>query len=210
MQHTFPVVKETFKKRLTGPLPGLSAQLKMAPAGREGLDIEQLDKANVKHAAVLALFTEIEQEAHLVLTKRVSYPGVHSGQMSFPGGKKEQQDENYMQTALRETEEEIGVHANNVEVAGELSPLYIPPSNFYVQPFIGFLNNHQSFKAQELEVEKIHLIPFYEVLQAENQSFQDFNRNGQIVQVPVFKLDNQIVWGATAMMISELKSLYLG
>lgn len=208
MQYTLSELKHVLTQKLKQPLPGLAAQLKMAPVGREHLNLKNLDQKKVKHAAVLALFTEVNNQAHIILTKRVSYLGVHSGQISFPGGKKENSDTNYQATALRETEEEIGVLSTNVDVLGALTPLYIPPSNFYVEPFLGCIKNSQKFTPQPREVAKILLIPFHEILSETNQSFEKFNRNNIEVEVPVFKVHNETIWGATAMMLNELRTLY--
>ncbi len=208
MQCTLSELKQTLTQKLKNPLPGLAAQLKMAPIGRENLDLKKLNKQKVKHAAVLALFTEVNNQAHIILTKRVAYKGVHSGQISFPGGKKEAADSNYQATALRETEEEIGVSPTNVDVLGALTPLYIPPSNFYVEPFLGCILNIQKFTPQPREVAEILLIPFSDILKESNQSYEKFTRNNVEMEVPVFKVHNETVWGATAMMLNELRTLY--
>lgn len=201
-------LEATLNSRLNKPLPGIEAQLRMAPAGRKGLDLNKLNKEKVKHAAVLALFVVRQNTAHLLLTKRVSYGGVHSGQMSFPGGRKEAGDTDYRATALRETFEEIGATPENITLKGALTPLYIPPSNFYVEPFVGILNRDQEFVRELREVESIHLIPFHEVLNKANLRYEDYVLGGVPTKVPYYHLNQQKVWGATAMIISELKSLF--
>jgi 8-oxo-dGTP pyrophosphatase MutT (NUDIX family) len=180
----------------------------MAPSGRRGTDLSNLNKAQVKHAAVLALFVPVEEQVHLLLTKRVTYPGVHSGQMSFPGGRKEIGDPDYQATALRETHEEIGVPSERITLKGALTPLYIPPSNFYVEPFVGILNKHQPFTPEAREVESIHLVPFDDILNEVNVHYEEHLLGGIKTKVPFYLLNNQKVWGATAMIISELKSLF--
>ncbi len=209
MSYTIHEIDTKLEFALQKPLPGLNAQLQLAPEGRALLDIDKLDKRKVKHAAVLALFMEHKRRPALILTKRVSYPGVHSAQMSFPGGKKEDTDNNYRETALRETHEEIGVAPEHISVKGALSPLYIPPSNFYVQPYVGILHEKQPLFPQAGEVDKIHLIDFEQLLDDTYLRYEDFQRNGLNMRVPLFMLNGEKIWGATAMMISELRSLFL-
>lgn len=208
MQFTFSQLKAEFQKKILNPLPGVNAQMIMAPLGRENQNIEALNKAKVKHAAVLILFTEVNEKPCFILTKRVKYPGVHSGQMSFPGGKKETYDANYEATALREAQEEIGLEPNNVEVLGALTPLYIPPSNFYVESFLAFLKKPQTFVPQHTEVETIHYIFFDQFIKEDSVKEKPFSQNSLEINIPVFELNEQIIWGATAMILSELKTLY--
>jgi len=128
-------------------LPGESAQFKMAPKER----INELKKIadvkkSAKKAGVLALFyPSVSKQTMLALILRKTYKGVHSAQIGFPGGKFEATDGSLRVTALRETEEEIGVNQNKVTVLKKLTEVYIPPSNFFVQPFLGYTNKTPNF-----------------------------------------------------------------
>ena len=138
-------------------LPGLETQLKMAPSFRENL-LERFKEAqkSAKLAAVLALFYPSGTgETNLVLILRKVYKGIHSAQVGFPGGKPEIDDASLLDTALRETCEEIGVSSDKITVLRELTPIYIPPSNFQVHPFIGISNRPINFKLQASEVDGV-------------------------------------------------------
>ncbi len=205
----FQAFKNKLQIGLNTPLPGLSAQHLMAPAGRDTSIIQGLNSPNVKTAAVLALFFEQQNTAQLVLTLRKKYPGVHSNQVSFPGGKKDKSDIDYLQTALREAEEEIGITPSKVDVYGQLSPLYIPPSNFLVHPFVGVYNSNPGFTKQESEVEEIFSVSVNELLDDSFITNVTLNLRGINVKVPTFVFKGHNVWGATAMMLSELRQVLL-
>ncbi len=205
----FLAFKNTLKSALAEPLPGATAQSIMAPAGRQMPDLQSLDKQKVKTAAVLALFYEEKEEAHLVLTLRKKYPGVHSNQVSFPGGRRDSTDRDYQHTALREAEEEIGITPSLVDLYGELSPLYIPPSNFLVHPFVGIYTVAPSFTKQEAEVERIFSISVSELLDETFINKVNLNIGGVPMDVPTFIFEGYNVWGATAMMLSELRQILL-
>lgn len=191
------------------PLLASNAHLKMAPFERiDFLKNFNSESSNPKKAAVLCLFYPVNKLMHLVLIVRNSYPGVHSSQISFPGGKVEKSDENLEQTALRETFEEVGVFSDKITIIRPMTQIYIPPSNFLVAPFIGFANTTLSFTPDPKEVVKI--LEF---------SVQDLLNDATIIQtkmstsyatnivVPAFKVEDYLVWGATAMMLSEIKEL---
>lgn len=191
-------------------LPGEAIQLKMAPIERL---IELKTKARelhtAKRAGVMALFyPDSNKETHLILILRKTYKGVHSAQIGFPGGKFEDEDGNLEVTALRETEEEVGVPRDTVSVLKELTEVYIPPSNFFVQPFIGITTRTPNFIPQEDEVEallEVSLTHFMDdaVLTTKVLS-TSYATN---IDVPAFLLNGHIVWGATAMMLSEVREL---
>ncbi len=181
----------------------------MAPVGREHLDISRINTAKVKQAAVLALFYKKQNQPHLVLTLRVQSGGVHSGQISLPGGKREPQDNNFMDTALRETYEEVGLAPENVEVLGELTPLYIPPSNFLVFPFVGLYHREPYFERQVSEVKEIFSLDFNHFLDSATVVQQEVKARELNLNVPVFSIDGHVIWGATAMILSELREMIL-
>ena len=181
----------------------------MAPEGRTLKDVDELDQSVVRKAAVLALFFEEGQTASLVLTLRKRYEGVHSNQISFPGGRREQEDESYLHTAMREAREEIGITPSKVKIYGQLSPLYIPPSNFLVYPFVGIYEHAPHFIKQESEVEEIFTVSLWDLLDDDFIQKKPINVRGVKMEVPSFQFKGYTVWGATAMMLSELRHLLL-
>lgn len=189
-------------------LGGLDAQFKLAPELRLRYNKEKIKALNPKIAAVLALFfPDNENNINLLLTKRASYKGIHSAQVSFPGGKFETFDNNLKDTALRETFEEVGVESNSIEVLRELTDVYIPPSNFLATPFIGFSNSQLVFNFN-YEVENLLFISIDQILDDNNISEVKMTTSYmENMNVPCFKINETIIWGATAMMLSEIKEL---
>ncbi len=190
------------------PLGGLQSQFKMAPELRKRYSLKGIEANNPKESAVLALFyPDKDYNTKILLMLRASYNGVHSAQISLPGGKKEKNDTNLQFTALRETEEEIGVLKNDITIIRELTKTYIPPSNFWVTPFIGILEKTPVFKTNN-EVERLIEVSIIDVLDESSLSSKNLTTSYmQNIDVPCFKLNNYIVWGATAMMLSEIKDL---
>ena len=205
---------EEFKSKIVKikkmKLPGENAQFKMAPKER----IDELKKiANVKKtskkAGVLALFyPSLSKQTMLALILRKTYKGVHSAQIGFPGGKFEDIDISLKATALRETEEEIGVKQNKVLVLKKLTEVYIPPSNFFVQPFLGYTNKTPNFIIQKDEVEDLLEVPLKHFMDDTIKSLQNLSTSyANKIEVPVFNLNKQRVWGATAMILSEIREM---
>jgi 8-oxo-dGTP pyrophosphatase MutT (NUDIX family) len=157
----------------------------------------------------MALFyPDLFQQTTLVLILRKTYKGVHSAQVGFPGGKLELTDSSIKVAAIRETFEEIGVPENDIEVLRELTQVYIPPSNFFVQPFIGISRITPNFIKQDEEVEDILEIALNDFFNDENVVAKTVSTSyNQDVVVPAFNLNGHVVWGATAMMLSEIKDL---
>ena len=187
-----------------------TSHAKMSPPFRLKLAAKMKKKASsMKNAGVLILFYPSQgNETRFVLILRKTYKGVHSAQIGFPGGKYEDKDLNIETTALRETEEEIGVPIDNIEIIKAMSPLYIPPSNFMAYPFLAFTELTPKFVKQDKEVESIIEVPLTNFLNPNNSITSKVATSyGVNVEVPAFKLNNHIVWGATAMMLSELKDL---
>lgn len=200
----------TLSKIKNLPLPAEASQIKMSPAFRiEQLKKYKKDMKTAKQSAVLALFyPDHGMQTKFALILRKAYNGVHSSQVSFPGGKVEAGDIDLEFTAKRETHEEIGVSPTEVNVIKELTRVYIPPSNFTVQPFLGFSENKPNFVLQEDEVADLIEVSLMDLFKPENVVSEtvstSYNYN---VQVPAFLLNGHIVWGATAMMLSEVKDL---
>jgi 8-oxo-dGTP pyrophosphatase MutT (NUDIX family) len=190
------------------PLGGLESQFKMAPLLRKRFSLEDIASQKPKDSAVLALFYPgIDNITNLLLMLRASYNGVHSSQISFPGGKKDKKDPSLQHTALRETEEEIGIAKNDIMIFREMTKTYIPPSNFMVTPFLGLLNTKPRFKTNE-EVERLIEVNVKELLDENSLTSKNLTTSYmKNVDVPCFKLNDYTVWGATAMMLSEIKDL---
>jgi len=190
-------------------LPSISSHVKMAPLERvKMMEENSYDLSSVRKAAVMMLFYPKNEVTHLVLIVRNSYPGVHSSQIAFPGGKVEEIDYDLRQTALRETHEEIGIHPNDIHVIRDFSSIYIPPSNFLVYPFLGISQVELTFALQEEEVAGIIELPLSTLLDDSIISNKNLETSySKLIEVPVFQIEEHSVWGATAMMLSELKDV---
>jgi len=204
----FNQFKESIVKIEKLPLPGQDSQFKMSPPYREHLIQLQAEKIkNARQSAVMALFyPNLDHETQLMLILRKTYKGVHSAQVGFPGGKLEA-NETKQEAALRETEEEIGVNRHSINILKRLTEIYIPPSNFYVHPFIGIVNMLPVFEKQDSEVEELLEIKLNHFLDNRNITTKEVTTNGLKVKVPAYNLNGHLVWGATAMMLSEVKDL---
>jgi 8-oxo-dGTP pyrophosphatase MutT (NUDIX family) len=204
---------DDFSKRISKiknlPLPGVDSHYKMAPEIRVE-QLQQLEKGSrkPKKAAVMSLFYPKKEETTLLLILRRTYKGVHSNQIGFPGGKAEKLDADLLQTALRETYEEVGVLPEQVEVIKSLTELYIPPSNFEVQPYIGLYKNPSPFILQEREVAALVEVSLQDFMDDRAIFSQNLSTSyAENIDVPAFKLNGYTVWGATAMMLNEVKEL---
>ncbi|MBC7525121.1 MAG: CoA pyrophosphatase [Flavobacterium sp.] len=188
-------------------LPAMESHEKMAPLERIRLIKEAKNTfKEARKAAVMMLFYPKNKVTYLVLIVRNSYPGVHSSQIAFPGGKTELFDISYEATALRETFEEIGIHESQIEIIRSFTDIYIPPSNFIVYPFLGVANSELEFKIQEDEVASIIEMPLSSLLDDSILVVKNIDTSyAKSIDVPAFQIENHIVWGATAMMLSELK-----
>ncbi|MBP4141685.1 CoA pyrophosphatase [Flavobacterium sp. I-SCBP12n] len=199
-------------KLIDVPLPAFEAHKKMAPLERLK-DLKNLDlkTADARIAAVMMLFYPKQGIPHLVLIVRNSYKGVHSAQIAFPGGKYEIDDPDFAFTALRETQEEIGVLPAKIEIVKAFTQLYIPPSNFMVHPFLGISKEELTFIQEPSEVADIIELPLSvflsESIVVNTNVKTSYSEN---INIPAFKIENHIVWGATAMMLSELKDVLNG
>lgn len=193
-------------------LPGLEAQLKLAPINRK-LEISSLGNGkNAVKSAVLFLFFPDEQgRTTTVFIKRPEYNGAHSGQISFPGGRYEPSDPGLDYTALRETHEEIGVPASDVELVGKLSDLFIPPSNYIVSPYLGLAKQRPAFVPEPSEVAGIIEIKLPEFFQLANCQTKLITLiGGYNLHTPCYIIDGHVIWGATAMMVSEFVEFVSG
>jgi 8-oxo-dGTP pyrophosphatase MutT (NUDIX family) len=196
-------------KLISAELPALKAHLKMAPLERLAqMQNQSIEKNDPRTAAVLMLCYPKNGATHLVLIVRNSYEGVHSAQIAFPGGKYENEDIDFASTALRETYEEVGVDPHKVVLIRPFTQVYIPPSNFMVYPYLGICKEEITFIPDPSEVAGIIELPIATFLSDTiiiEKELQTSYANS--IKVPAFEIENHIVWGATAMMLSELKDV---
>ncbi len=195
----------TLEEKLRNPLPGIEAQYKMAHVIRQRYDPAP---PHARKAGVLALFYPEASGWHIVLIERASsHPDDrHGGQIGFPGGKFEEGDGALARTALREAQEEVGVNPEEVRLIGQLTDLYIPVSNFLVKPFVGYTLRKPDFRPQPSEVRSILEVPFDLLASpaARRKTDLQLAPNITLRNVPYFDLFDKVVWGATAMILSEL------
>ncbi|CAN0257683.1 unnamed protein product [Phaeothamnion confervicola] len=198
------LIKE-LDKRLKDPLPGATAHelLRARPVSGQFPDFGH--KLPPKPGSVLILLYEENGVIKLPLTRRATYKGAHSAQISFPGGKAEA-GENAVQTALREAEEEIGIHPADVTVIGQLTNFDVIPSNFLVTPIVGALNYVPAFKPDPREVDKIIYAELTDLIRDDAVYEEEILAAGLYPMIaPHFLIENEIVWGATAMMLNEFR-----
>jgi 8-oxo-dGTP pyrophosphatase MutT (NUDIX family) len=190
--------------RLQQPLPGLEAQLKMAHVSRR---LYKATPTEAKQAGVLATLFPKNEEWHLILIERKQVNGDrHGGQIGFPGGRFETEDETLLNTALRETEEEIGISRQQVKVLGGLTDIYIPVSNFQVHPYVGYLDAAPTYLLQETEVSGVLEVPLSHFQNPSILRTTDIQVSPLLTlkRVPYFDIGGKVLWGATAMMLNEL------
>jgi 8-oxo-dGTP pyrophosphatase MutT (NUDIX family) len=199
----FTTFIDRLKTRLQQPLPGITAHSIMASENRLKLKMPSPNE-KTRESAVLILFYPSDNQIFIPLILRPQYDGVHGGQMAFPGGRAEKEDENLIRTALREAQEEIGVRVSDVNILGKLTKLFIPPSNFYVQPVVGYLTRKPEFYPDPREVDKVIEIGLEDLKNPKIIGRKILNVRGTEVDTPFYDILNTTVWGATAMMISEL------
>jgi 8-oxo-dGTP pyrophosphatase MutT (NUDIX family) len=205
----FPGFIGKLTRELALPLPGKEVQLKMSSNVRirELMGLTGTDQA-IKSSVLVLLFPGKENGLPtFVVTLRPTYEGIHSGQISLPGGRFEKPDQDLLQTALRETHEEIGVDPEGVKIIGKLTELYIPPSNYLVQPYVGYSDLLPVFTPQPEEVEQIIEIPVHELLEEKNRTMVDFHVRGIRFSAPSYVIGGMTIWGATAMILSEFREI---
>ena len=190
---------EVLKKELKKELPGEKAHVKMAPGVRNHFK----PKEKSRKAGVLILLYQKESHLYVCFIQRTEYNGPHSGQISFPGGKTEKEDKTIIDTALRESKEEVGIEPDLVEIYGELTPLHIPVSNFIVYPIIGIYKTTPKFIIDPLEVKKVIEVKLSALLNPDNCTTKEFKYGDLSFVAPIYNPDNLTIWGATAMILSE-------
>jgi 8-oxo-dGTP pyrophosphatase MutT (NUDIX family) len=193
------ILPSEIKKMLEQTLPGEISHLKMLPANRQ-LNAGNEDIPEMKHSSVLLLLSEIDNELTVLLIKRPSSMKFHAGQIALPGGKMEN-NESAVETALRETWEETGISPEKIEILGRLSDLYVQVSQFMIHPVVGWTDNFDNLNINRYEVEKVVLFPVK--LLSKNIEETEIQTVTGALKVPCVKFDNEIIWGATSMILTE-------
>ena len=205
----FSSFTNAFQLEMRKQLPGIEAQKSMAPYNRPTpKDLDKLD-IKPKNSAVLILFYPIDNVPYFCLTQRLEYKGAHSGQVCLPGGGQEKRDLDLQQTALREAQEEIGIDPNKITIHGELTKVYVPPSNFLISPYVGSCAEKPDFIPEESEVKEIIEVRADLILDETivKRKKIEVGQSRIRIDVPYFDLSNKIVWGATAVILAEVKAL---
>ncbi len=189
------------------PLAGVDAQLTMAPQGRiKDIFLNNKDRKPVMSSVLILLYRKAGI-IHILFIRRPEYPGIHSGQIAFPGGRQEPGDQDHLATAVRETEEEVGIPHSKINVISHLTPLYIPPSNYLVHPFIATTHADPEFKTDPDEVANVVEIPFEKMLHPDIVKLMAPSGEFSFLEVPAYVIDDTIIWGATAMIAAEFISM---
>ena len=200
MQEFVKNLKEALKKGL----PGTQVQWMMATSDRLLKDFPKVPGPDAREAAVLILLWPENGSVHTVFMQRPDYVGFHGGQISFPGGKKEQDDENLIRTAIRETLEETGLSTDSIEIAGMLTPLFIPVSNMIVTAVIGCMKELPSFNPDTQEVDHLIIADLNRFLEQGIIKTKPMELMGESYNIRYFDYEGYVIWGATAMMLNEL------
>jgi 8-oxo-dGTP pyrophosphatase MutT (NUDIX family) len=200
MQNFLKILRTELEK----PLPGTEVQWQMASSDRMIRDFPRVPGKDARIAAVLILLYPYNNSIYTVFMQRHDYNGVHGGQISFPGGKKEDSDFDNIQTALREAHEETGVDPSTISVIGTLTPLFIPVSNMIVTPVVGWTDKKPVFKHQEEEVVFLFEADLKRLLDTSIVKTKPMEIRGETIDVKYFDYDGHVIWGATAMIFYEL------
>lgn len=198
---------EELESKLKQTLPGDSAHFKMASSHRQQRLQFGHDPKKAVESAVLIHLYPYGSRIFTTLILRNSYDGVHSGQVSFPGGGKEKTDRNLIETALREAREEVNITPETVHILGVLSELYIPPSNYIVTPVVGFSESQPQFKPDNYEVVKIIKTDLSFLFDESKRKEKMIHVREYEIEAPYFDVDGYVAWGATAMILSELREV---
>ncbi len=197
---------QSLEKALKGPKPGLKAQLKMITNPRPGNKTYQEVEDSSFKAGVLVLLYPWKKRLHLVLTRRTPSVLFHQGQISFPGGRQDR-GESLRQTALREAREELKIEPAEVRILGELTPLYIPPSNYCIYPVVAAADRRPDFQPSSHEVAEVIEVPVGHLLDDANIRREVWTIRGIQADVPFYFFKGHKIWGATAMVLAELIEL---
>jgi 8-oxo-dGTP pyrophosphatase MutT (NUDIX family) len=201
---TFP---DRLKKTLNGALPGPAGQNLMAPTNR--LDIKRQNKLDSVLSAVLLCIYPYQDEWYICFLKRAAGLSVHSGQISFPGGKYERDDIVLVHTAIREAKEELNIECDEKQIIGTLSSLFVPPSKSYIHPFVACLSHAPDFKPDPSEVAELIEVRLKDLFDPSLKRTLIKELNGEKVLIPYYDVSNHQIWGATAMILSEFEQIFI-
>ena len=194
----------SLKNEILKGLPGTEVQWQMASSDRFVRGFPRVPGKDARIAAVLILLYPVNDSIHTLFMQRPDYNGVHGGQISFPGGKKEPEDQNVIQTALREAFEETGVDPDKVNIIGTLTPLFIPVSNMIVTPVVGWTKEKPIFKYRSEEVVFLIEADLKRLIDPSIVKLKPFEIRGELIEVKYFDYEANTIWGATAMILHEL------
>ena len=207
---------ENIAKNLETELPGINSWKRMLvksyknEEGRKIIQSEELLSkrkiSEMKQAAVLICFFKKDGEYHIPLIRRPMHEKNHPGQIALPGGSREK-DEVLQNTALREAFEEVGIEREKVTIIGKLSTLPVPVSKYLISPFIGFTEKEPEWNISHQEVDELIVLKFKDLIESDNGYFEEWSFKDKNLKVPVFKVKNYTIWGATAAILSELIDL---
>ena len=198
-------LKIKLSQRLEKKLPGVSSQNIMLITPQNSVKYF-IPPDNIVLSAVLILLFPIREDIHFFLTKRTNTVQYHKGQISLPGGAKEE-GEKLIGTALRETDEEIGISPDSIQIIGQLTPLLVPVTGFQIHPFIGFSEHKPETATDPMEVESVFSVSIHSLVHQKTHKLEERTLRGHLYQVPYYQLNNKKVWGATSMILSEFKTV---
>lgn len=200
--------RDLIKKIQDAELQGENAHGIYSPPYRPLFSYGEILTRNPKFAAVnILLYLKNNEWYFPLIVRSTNERDRHSGQISLPGGKKEDYDKDFSQTAKRETSEEVGIDEHYVRIIREMSPIYIPPSNFYVKPFVSYTKKNPEFFLQETEAVELIEFPVSSILNLTEKPEMMVLPSSRGVEVPVINFNNYLIWGATSMILSEFSQL---
>jgi 8-oxo-dGTP pyrophosphatase MutT (NUDIX family) len=199
--------KDTLKNEILNGLPGTEVQWALASSDRMVRNFPRIPRNDSLEAAVLILLYPYRKKIHTVFIQRPEYDGVHGGQISFPGGKKEKDDADLFHTAIREAAEETGIEKEGLEIIGALTPLYIPVSNIMVTPVVAWSARRPHFRIQASEVRFVIEARLKRFLDYSIVKTREFEIRGESIDIRYFDYDGHVIWGATAMIFHELLTI---
>ncbi len=199
-------IKSKLQKALTNLLPGEEAHREMLPKGHQNRS--EFDQKPTKQSSVLLVLFQDGASISTCFIKRPSTMKNHGGQMAFPGGKFEQKDADLIQTALRETHEEIGISASIIEILGALTPVHVQVSNFTISPFVGWCTEKPVFKVDDSEVDQLFIVPLSKLQDKNTKSFKTVKTALGYLEAPGYSVEQSFIWGATGMILTEFLAIY--
>lgn len=204
MNHWEIIIKDLLKN----DLPGGSSHRKLLPPGRD-LNIPPSHKGHIRNSGVLILVYPWENDLNTCFIKRPLHMKIHAGQIGFPGGKQEKKDNTPCDTAIRETEEEIGIDNKSIRILGSLSPLYVTVSKFMIYPYVAWTDTKPSLTINRHEVEECFFFPLFSYLHKPVMESSEVKTLSGIMKVPGIPFEGEFIWGATAMILQEFIDILL-